>query len=367
MLYGYFQVRTWSRSTLVEYKEYACGVLELRLKSARGGRAKKGRYVRVRVPEIGLTEIHPFTLSTNPARPNIWTLHIAISGDWTQKLAARLRKEDGVPQMLVEGPFGAASEDMKQFENIICVAAGVGITPFMPLIHMMANATVDLRLQDVIPRNVVIHWICRDHLYYQILVEPLRMLMASQNCRIVMHYTGPELAPERIQKMMEVLDPSSSVLPEMTQVSMPRAADMVHVIEIPDGDGGSTKSLTASESLCSSGETLQNTGRHYIRPAGVESSRRSPPPIRRRSSVNTVTANSGRDGRVRHPPFEFRVGRPDMRETLRESRTDWEPWGVTEAGVFMCGGPTVSALMHKACNEESKENLQFFYHKESFQ
>ncbi|RKO86051.1 hypothetical protein BDK51DRAFT_51416 [Blyttiomyces helicus] len=312
-----------------------------------------------------------------------------MSGDFTRKLAARLRKGDGFPQMLVEGPFGAASEDMKRYENIICVAAGIGITPFMPLIHMMANATVDFSLKNKIPKNVVIHWICRDYLYYEILVEPLRLLMASRNCRIVLHYTGPQLAPERIQKMLEVLEPSSTVLPEMTKAS--RAEEKVHVIEIPDGDGRSTKSLTSSGSLRSSADTLKNgrtssgsipsvvsspdrssnapnrtttTRRMSVRPAAVES-----PTMRRSSTVTTAAALSvtaGPEDRFRHQPFEFRVGRPDMRDTLRESKSDWEPWGVTEVGVFMCGGPTVSALMHKACDQESEGRLKFYYNKESF-
>ncbi|RKO90753.1 hypothetical protein BDK51DRAFT_43821 [Blyttiomyces helicus] len=393
MLYGYFQVRTWSRSTLVEYTEYACGVLELRFKSTCSGRAKKGRYVRMRVPEIAFTEIHPFTLSNNPSRPDIWTLHIGIDGDWTQKLAARLRKGDGFPQMLVEGPFGSASEDMKRFENIICVAAGVGITPFMPLIHLMANATVDLKLKSEIPKNVVIHWICRDHLYYEILVKPLRMLTASRNCRVVMHYTGPQLAPASLQKMMDVLDPSSSLQPEMTRVPLPRADDMVHVIEVPDGDGDSNRSFTSSGSHRSVADTLNCTSRSLpsvisspdctsdapistttrrlsIRPAAADTSHGSSSFLRCSSTITTAAAahsmTADPEGRVRHPSFEFRVGRPKMSETLQESRTDWQPWGVTDVGVFMCGGPTVSALMHEACNEESKGNFHFYYHKESF-
>lgn len=35
-----------------------------------------------------------------------------------------------LPRIMVDGPFGAASEDFLNYETILLVGAGIGVTPF---------------------------------------------------------------------------------------------------------------------------------------------------------------------------------------------------------------------------------------------
>ena len=82
-------------------------------------------------------------------------MHIRVVGDFTGKLAEALgcdfsdksKDEKGsggkvigtserpplnrvLPRVMVDGPFGSASEDFLNYETVLLVGAGIGVTPF---------------------------------------------------------------------------------------------------------------------------------------------------------------------------------------------------------------------------------------------
>lgn len=79
-------------------------------------------------------------------------MHIRVVGDFTGALAKALGcdfdskegkeadKSGGrvvpppvgriLPRVMVDGPFGSASEDFLKFETVLLVGAGIGVTPF---------------------------------------------------------------------------------------------------------------------------------------------------------------------------------------------------------------------------------------------
>lgn len=83
-------------------------------------------------------------------------MHIRVGGDFTRELAKALgcdfdKKSDGgekdpggkvvgtstnpplnrvLPRVMVDGPFGSASEDFLKYETVLLVGAGIGVTPF---------------------------------------------------------------------------------------------------------------------------------------------------------------------------------------------------------------------------------------------
>lgn len=85
------------------------------------------------------------------------SVHISVKGDFTTALAkacgcnfskdksSKGGKDGGgklvgtndnpplnvtLPRVMVDGPFGSASEDFSKFETILLVGAGIGVTPF---------------------------------------------------------------------------------------------------------------------------------------------------------------------------------------------------------------------------------------------
>ena len=87
------------------------------------------------------------------------SVHIRVSGDFTKALAKAVgwdfladgdmgEKEEipaggkvvgtytnhpkvpNLPRVMVDGPFGSASEDFLKFETVLLIGAGIGVTPF---------------------------------------------------------------------------------------------------------------------------------------------------------------------------------------------------------------------------------------------
>ncbi|KAJ1818405.1 hypothetical protein LPJ56_003848, partial [Coemansia sp. RSA 2599] len=60
-----------------------------------------GQYIKICVPELGVFQWHPFTLTASPSETKvmadgkahgIWRIHFKIAGDWTHRFAQRLQK-----------------------------------------------------------------------------------------------------------------------------------------------------------------------------------------------------------------------------------------------------------------------------------
>ncbi len=92
-----------------------------------------------------------FPLCSAPEEDYI-SVHIRVVGDFTDAFAKALGcdfdSKDGkdaeksggrvvpppvdrvMPRVMVDGPFGSASEDFLKFETVLLVGAGIGVTPF---------------------------------------------------------------------------------------------------------------------------------------------------------------------------------------------------------------------------------------------
>ncbi|GFZ49171.1 hypothetical protein JCM24511_06921 [Saitozyma sp. JCM 24511] len=130
-------------------------VLEVQIKKEHTTR-RAGQYIFINCPEVSYFQYHPFTLTSAPEEDFI-SVHIRIVGDWTREFAMALGADvDGkqggekggrgegvvvappvgkvLPRIMVDGPFGSASEDFTKFETILLVGAGIGVTPFASIL-----------------------------------------------------------------------------------------------------------------------------------------------------------------------------------------------------------------------------------------
>nr|CAG8434164.1 9150_t:CDS:2 [Entrophospora candida] len=137
---------------------------------------KAGQYIFLCCPAISLFEWHPFTLTSAPEEDYI-SVHIRTVGDFTRELAKklgcdfeeeeRLRKKaksenrvkstyDGIdisinspelkkilPRVMIDGPFGSASEDVFKFEVSLLIGAGIGVTPFASILKTIEEQDID--------------------------------------------------------------------------------------------------------------------------------------------------------------------------------------------------------------------------------
>lgn len=145
-LYSHILRPLWMRSgwgphrfRVVAVKAEASRVWTLSLKPAGNRRFAYApgqfQFIRIHSRLIGSSE-HPFTIASSPAREAGISLTIKESGDFTKHIGL-VRPGD---YATVHGPFGRFSHTFhRQDLDLVFVAAGVGITPFISMLRYMSD------------------------------------------------------------------------------------------------------------------------------------------------------------------------------------------------------------------------------------
>ena len=133
---------------------------------------KPGMYLYLNIPQLSRFEWHPFTIASG-REEDVLVLVIENSGDWTRQLFQGL-KDLSIDTVCIDGPIGAPTQRYEHYKTVICIAGGVGITPFMSL------------LQDEKCR-IHLWWVSRDLACLESLLEDR---LEEGNHQIHRYYTG---------------------------------------------------------------------------------------------------------------------------------------------------------------------------------
>uniref|UniRef100_A0A8C9FJA6 NADPH oxidase 3 n=1 Tax=Pavo cristatus TaxID=9049 RepID=A0A8C9FJA6_PAVCR len=137
---------------------HSSGVLELHMKK-RGFKMEAGQYIFLQCSSISPLEWHPFTLTSAPEE-DFFSVHIRVAGDWTAALFKTFGAEEKafkelwmLPRLVVDGPYGSATTDVFRYGVSVCIAAGIGVTPFASILksiwYKCCNPNTVLVLQKV--------------------------------------------------------------------------------------------------------------------------------------------------------------------------------------------------------------------------
>ncbi|XP_067398324.1 NADPH oxidase 3 [Emydura macquarii macquarii] len=162
-------VRVWrfqQEVVITKVVTHSSGVLELHMKKC-GFKMEPGQYIFLQCPSVSQLEWHPFTLTSAPEE-EFFSVHIRVVGDWTGALFKACGTEESVfqepwklPRLAVDGPFGAATTDVFHYQVSVCIAAGIGVTPFASILKSIwfkcCNPNTELMLE-----KVYFYWTCRD-------------------------------------------------------------------------------------------------------------------------------------------------------------------------------------------------------------
>uniref|UniRef100_A0A8C9DSE1 NADPH oxidase 3 n=1 Tax=Prolemur simus TaxID=1328070 RepID=A0A8C9DSE1_PROSS len=162
-------IRFWrfqQEVVITKVVSHPSGVLELHMKK-RSFKMAPGQYILVQCPAISSLEWHPFTLTSAP-QEDFFSVHIREAGDWTRALLKAFGAEGqapkepwSLPRLAVDGPFGAALTDVFHYPVSVCIAAGIGVTPFAALLKSIWYQCCDSQTQLKLSK-VYFYWICRD-------------------------------------------------------------------------------------------------------------------------------------------------------------------------------------------------------------
>jgi NADPH oxidase len=182
-------------------------------------RTKAGQYIFLCCPEVSLWQWHPFTLTSAPEEDFI-SVHIRVVGDFTREFASKLgcdvnsknpksSSPNGdinrlLPRLMIDGPFGSASEDVFKYEVAMLFGAGIGVTPFASILksiwYRMNYPTQSTKLT-----KVYFFWICRDYQafeWFQDLLKAIEEEDVEQYIEIHIYLTG-RLKEDQIHNVIQ--------------------------------------------------------------------------------------------------------------------------------------------------------------------
>ncbi|KAJ3590312.1 hypothetical protein NHX12_008265 [Muraenolepis orangiensis] len=166
----YRYIRSSDPVTIVTVIRHPCDVIEVRMLK-RDFKAYPGQYIVLNCPGVSSFENHPFTLTTCPTEEKeTFGIHLRIVGDWTERFTKLLLPKPGLeseilpmvqqrryPKLYVDGPFGSSSQEVFNYEVSLCVAGGIGVTPFACVLHALLDGWKRFRL-----RRLYFVWVCRE-------------------------------------------------------------------------------------------------------------------------------------------------------------------------------------------------------------
>jgi predicted ferric reductase len=137
------------RYDIHEVHEISRGLWQVKLKPAKGGRALQyhpGQFAFFHFHRSGADapgEEHVWTIASSPSEPDGLMLAIKELGDFTRTIGSS-KPGDAVT---VHGPFGRFSHHLHSgADELVFIAAGIGITPFRSMIRWMTDRAENRRV-----------------------------------------------------------------------------------------------------------------------------------------------------------------------------------------------------------------------------
>ncbi|XP_073121167.1 respiratory burst oxidase homolog protein C-like [Henckelia pumila] len=103
-------------------------VLTLHISKPQGFKYKSGQYIFVKCAAVSPFEWHPFSITSAPGDDYI-SVHIRTHGNWTRQLN----------EVLIDGPYGAPTQDYKNYDVVLLVGLGIGATPMISVVKDVVN------------------------------------------------------------------------------------------------------------------------------------------------------------------------------------------------------------------------------------
>ncbi|XP_070931517.1 NADPH oxidase 4 isoform X10 [Macaca nemestrina] len=196
-LYRY--IRSNKPVTIISVISHPSDVMEIRMVKE-NFKARPGQYIILHCPSVSALENHPFTLTMCPTETKAtFGVHLKIVGDWTERFRDLLLppssqdseilpfiQSRNYPKLYIDGPFGSPFEESLNYEISLCVAGGIGVTPFASILNTLLSRSppsfISLyphQWDDWKPyklRRLYFIWVCRDIQSFRWFADLLCML-----------------------------------------------------------------------------------------------------------------------------------------------------------------------------------------------
>ncbi|SPT18515.1 unnamed protein product [Triticum aestivum] len=168
-------LRFWQSRAKVDIVSAACrpcGTVELVFSKPPSLRYNALSFIFVQVRELSFLQWHPFSVSSSPMDGRYhMSILIKVLGTWTDTLKRIItdvqeqksrsdsesdQSQTGRITASIEGPYGHESPYHLMYENLILVAGGIGISPFLAILSDIIHRVE--QGMPCAPRNVLVLW-----------------------------------------------------------------------------------------------------------------------------------------------------------------------------------------------------------------
>ncbi|XP_037493291.1 ferric reduction oxidase 7, chloroplastic [Jatropha curcas] len=185
-------LRFWqSRKTvdIISATYLPCGTIKFIISKSKNLHYNTLSFVFLKVNEISWLQWHPFSVSSSPRNgESHFSLLIKVCGGWTMKITAS-----------IEGPYGHAISYHLMYENLVLVAGGIGISPFLAILSDILHHIKQKKA--CVSTNVLIIWATKRSNEIALLstidlgsLSPTS-LCNELNLEIIIHVTGESEPP----------------------------------------------------------------------------------------------------------------------------------------------------------------------------
>ncbi|XP_042382312.1 ferric reduction oxidase 7, chloroplastic-like isoform X1 [Zingiber officinale] len=145
-----------------------CGTVELVFSKPASLRYNALSFIFLQVRELSWLQWHPFSVSSSPMDGSYHlSILIKVLGEWTDKLCCLItdspeQQESNINSKAnkitasIEGPYGHEVPYHLMYKNLILVAGGIGITPFLAIISDICRRINEGK--PCLPQNVLVIW-----------------------------------------------------------------------------------------------------------------------------------------------------------------------------------------------------------------
>ncbi|KAM4106701.1 hypothetical protein ACB094_04G085500 [Castanea mollissima] len=151
---------------IISIKCLPCGTVELMLSKPANLRYNALSFIFLQVRELSWLQWHPFSVSSCPLDGKYHlSVLIKVIGKWTENLRGNILNSSRADLHLrpqtkitasVEGPYGHELPYHLMYENLILVAGGIGISPFLAILSDILHRTREGK--PCLPQNIIIVW-----------------------------------------------------------------------------------------------------------------------------------------------------------------------------------------------------------------
>ncbi|PSS12747.1 hypothetical protein M430DRAFT_21815 [Amorphotheca resinae ATCC 22711] len=192
----YREIRSRRDTKIVRVVRHPYDAMEIQF-SKPSMKYKAGQWLFLNVPSVSRQQWHPFTITSCPFDPYI-SVHVRQVGDFTRALGdalgagsaqsklyddvdpmgmyeVALQNGQQMPELRIDGPYGAPAEDVFDNEIAVLIGTGIGVTPWAAILkniwHLRQGPNPPKRL-----RRVEFIWVCKDTSsfeWFQVLLSSL--------------------------------------------------------------------------------------------------------------------------------------------------------------------------------------------------